>query len=277
MNTYAVADHAPSLLPEGKKWKLVWNDEFDGKTLDKTKWDFRREIMGIRNHSWCGEEAIELDGKSNCHIRLIEKDGYVQTAQLQTGYNFMDAVRDEAGTRYSSGLNWPIAPLKKNLFLHSFGYYECRCRLQRRNGWWSAFWLQSPIIGASLDPAQTGMEIDIMESFVPGECIKHHTFWGGYGADMKNANTGAGEKNLDPEAYHYFGVEWAEDGYTFYIDGKQDGHIPEPVSHCPGFILVGAEVRGYRDKDHLPTDEARASAAAGDEFIVDHVRVFDAV
>ena len=33
---YEVPGHVPSYLPEGKKWKLVWNDEFDGKELDFT-------------------------------------------------------------------------------------------------------------------------------------------------------------------------------------------------------------------------------------------------
>ena len=30
--------HVDSLLPAGKSWKLVWHDEFDGDTLDRTKW-----------------------------------------------------------------------------------------------------------------------------------------------------------------------------------------------------------------------------------------------
>ena len=29
-----VAGHAPSLLPKGKKWNLIWHDEFDGTELD---------------------------------------------------------------------------------------------------------------------------------------------------------------------------------------------------------------------------------------------------
>ena len=276
MKEFAVASHAPSFLPEGKNWKLVWSDEFDGDRLDLSKWDFRREIMGVRNGSWCGEEAVHLDGASNCHILLIEKDGLIQTAQLQTGYNFMDAERTEEGTRYSGGLNWPIAPLKKSKFLHGFGYYECRCRLQQREGWWSAFWMQSPIIGASLDAAQTGVEIDIMESFHPGECITHCCHWGGYGIDHLSAHDGEGFRGAPADAWHVFGMEWSEKGYTFYIDGKEDGHVSGPVSRCPEFILVGAEVQGYRQKDHLPTAEARASAALGDEFVVDYVRVFDA-
>ena len=34
---YEVPGHVPSYLPEGKKWKLVWADEFDGTELDMGK------------------------------------------------------------------------------------------------------------------------------------------------------------------------------------------------------------------------------------------------
>jgi len=27
------------VTPEGKTWKLIWHDEFDGTKLDETKWD----------------------------------------------------------------------------------------------------------------------------------------------------------------------------------------------------------------------------------------------
>jgi len=29
-----------STTGKGSKWKLVWNDEFDGRDLEPTKWDF---------------------------------------------------------------------------------------------------------------------------------------------------------------------------------------------------------------------------------------------
>ncbi len=275
MKRFEVAGHADSWVPEGKEWKLVFADEFDGPELDRSKWDFRREIMGTRNKAWCGEEGIELDGQSNCVFRLIEKDGEVCSAQLQTGYNFMDGVKDEAGTRYSGGLSWPIAPLKQPKYLHGHGFYECRCKLQKRLGWWSAFWLQSPIIGASLNPAQTGVEIDVMESFKPGKVSRHACHYGGYGIDHRDAHGGVGADSLDLDEYHTFAVDWSDDGYTFYIDGKEDGHVSGPVSDCPEFILVGTEVRGYRDAVPAPTAEARA--AVGDAFVVDYVRVFDEV
>ena len=75
MKPYDVADHEYSLLPEGKKWKLVWNDEFDGKELDETKWSFRRHIMGCKHETDTDAEGIELDGNSNLIFRVIEKDG----------------------------------------------------------------------------------------------------------------------------------------------------------------------------------------------------------
>ena len=36
-DTHPVPGHEPSLLPPGD-WTLVWNDEFDGDELDRTKW-----------------------------------------------------------------------------------------------------------------------------------------------------------------------------------------------------------------------------------------------
>jgi beta-glucanase (GH16 family) len=30
----------PAAEPSADKWKLVWSDEFDGKEIDRTKWDF---------------------------------------------------------------------------------------------------------------------------------------------------------------------------------------------------------------------------------------------
>ena len=49
MMKYEVSGHEPSYLPEGRKWKLVWHDEFDGKELDRSKWDFRLCMMGKRH------------------------------------------------------------------------------------------------------------------------------------------------------------------------------------------------------------------------------------
>lgn len=274
MQKYVVENHEESWLPEGKNFKLVWSDEFDGTKLDRTKWDYRMSMMGKYHESWT-DKGVHLDGNGNCVFTLMaaEDDGRPVCSQLQTGYNFMDEPVQKT-TFEDAHLQWNIGKLKENKFTHTYGYYECRCRMQLKEGWWSAFWIQSPIIGASLDPAESGVEIDVMESFHPGKIVHHNVFTGGYGLDMKHISTGNG-LTLDENEYHRFGVLWDETGYTFYVDGVEDGHIDGFISKRPEFILISTEANGYRNEDHLPTKEAYD--AIGDTFLVDYVRVFDIV
>ena len=144
--------------------------------------------------------------------------------------------------------------------------------MQEREGWWSAFWLQSPVIGCCDDPAIAGIENDIMESFHPGKIICHSNHYGGYAEDHKCIQV-AETMAVDLEEYHTFGLLWNKDGYTYYVDGKERGHIAEPVSHREQFILLSTEVSGYRNELNGPTEDAKK--AVGDRFIVDYVRVFD--
>ena len=271
MKKYEVNDHAPSLLPEGYDFELVWSDEFDGDTLDTSKWDYRLCMMGKRHPAWT-DKGVKIE--NGCAVfSIFEENGEVVSSQLQTGYNFMDTPVEQT-TFGKEHLQWPIGKLKKNKFLHRYGYYECRCRLQQMNGWRSAFWMQSPIIGASLDPKLTGSEVDIMESFFVGDVHHHNVFTGGYGLDMQQLYVG-GDYVVSTEEFHTFGLLWLPDRYVFFVDGKEDGVITENVSGIEEFLLISTEAHGYRYKNHRPTEEAYAAAKARDTFVVDHVRVFD--
>ena len=281
MKKYEVEGHAPSYLPDGE-WELVWADEFDGTELDLTKWDYRLHIWGKRFPTW-DKDGVSLDGKSNAVFRIFEKDGEICTTQLQTGYNWIDTPHtDEAlfggvDETEKPGLVWPIGKLREPKFAHRYGYYECRCKLQKCEGWWSAFWMQSPVIGSSLNPATAGIETDIMEAFKPANVAGHAIHYNGYGVDHQSKVAGNG-KELSQEEYHTFGMLWEPDGYTFFIDGVKDGEkITEPVSHIPQFILLTTEARGYRSSKHAASEEAKAASAANDTFVVDYVRVFDKV
>lgn len=271
MKKFEIENHEPSFLPDGE-WKLVWADEFDGDTLDTTKWDYRLSMMGKNHPAWT-DKGVHLDGNSNAVFTLIKEGDRLVSSQLQTGYNFMDepVVETKFGADH---LQWNIGKLKENKFTHGCGYYECRCRLQQMRGWWSAFWIQSPIIGSSLDVKESGVEIDIMESFRPGDIAAHNVFTGGYGLDMKRSFIG-GKKGIDYTQYHRFGLLWDETGYTFYIDGVEDGKIEEKLTTRPEFILISTEVTGYRYENHKPVPVAYE--AVGDTFAVDYVRVFDIV
>lgn len=272
MQKFIVEGHEPSMVPDGE-WELTWSDEFDGTELDMTKWDYRTSMMGVRWPAW-ERDGVYLDGKSNAVFTLFEKDGRLVSSQLQTGYNFMDepVEKTEFGT---DAIQWNIGKLHENKFLHGPGYYECRCRLQQKEGWWSAFWIQSPVIGASLDPADTGVEIDIMESFKPGRIDQHNIYTGGYGLDNYHVKISEKREGLDTSVFHTFGLLWDETGYSFYIDGVFDGHTSECITTRPEFILISTEVRGYRKKKYNKQPMPEAYDAIGDTFLVDYVRVFD--
>ena len=270
MKHYPIKDHAPSLLPDGKTWKLVWSDEFDGDTLDMTKWSYRYHIMGLRHETFTDEGAA-LDGKGNLVLSRIEKEGQFYSTQLQTGENYMD----RPGTRFGNNrFTWPIAKISTPKFMHKFGYYECRCRLQQKEGWWSAFWLQSPLQGSTLNPAVSGVEIDIMESFAPN-VVEHNLHWDGCGEDWKTAGKPRYEIPETADGYHIFGLLWNRDGYKFYVDGEMTWSADGPVSETEQFLLISTECKGYRAME--PQPDPALFTTGDDEFLVDYIRVYDEI
>lgn len=81
--------HFESQLPVGKKWKMVWNDEFDGVTLDTTKWSYRLYYWQTR-HETLTKDGASLDGKGNLLLKVYEKDGKFYSSTLQTGNMYLE-------------------------------------------------------------------------------------------------------------------------------------------------------------------------------------------
>ena len=287
-----IPGHAPSLLPASRDFSLVWNDEFDGDRLDETKWSYRTNFWGRRAHWFATPEDGAVEVKDGCcHLRLVRRpDGQFVSPQLQTGELIWDIPHEESPTGF-----WPLPKREPPKFMHRYGFYECRCRLQQMPDWWSAFWMQTPTQGCSLDPRRAGVEHDIMESFNPGEVVPHWFHANGYGADwlgFASPRWPAGEKiedfnrahllKLDKTVFHHFGFLWEPDGYTFFVDGAQHGPKVgggpgEAVSQVEEFILISTETQYYR-QNHMTGKGApglAAAAEAGDAFLVDFVRVFD--
>ncbi len=238
-----VAEHAPSLLPRQKQWKLIWNDEFDGDALDETKWSYRTHYWGQRSPTFTDHEGVVLDGQSHARLHLICRDGRYLSPHLQTGSNSFDLPRDTDGM-------WSLGEMQKPKFMHRFGYYEIRCRLPKNDGWHAAFWLQAPSIGTAYDPKYCGVECDVMENY------RQHTEgillcgngWGGYGKNSVWPGHFRFPYKETADGWHYYGVDWSEDGYSFYADGVLIGmqNPPEcPVSYVEQFILISTECHGY--------------------------------
>lgn len=286
VRTTPVEGHAESLLPAGKKWKLVWSDEFDGDTLDETKWNFRTHFWGYKSPTWTNE-GIEVSD-STLKINLVRKGDDFYSAHLQTGGLTFDMPRDE-----TSKVFWPFGKKKEFKFLHKYGYYECRCRLPKNAGWHAAFWLQAPGIGSHPDPAVAGVECDIMENYL------QHTHgdivcgcgWGGYGAESKWCGHYQYPFVETEDGWHTYGVDWSPEGYVFYADGKMVGAQMAPecaVSNVEQFILISTECHGYNRIFRAAGEAGEATvqsqpvpellkAELPDCFEVDYVRVFDEI
>lgn len=282
MISVPVAGHEPSLLPAGCKWKLVWNDEFDGKELDRSKWDYRLNYWGRRNPIFTDEAGAITVEDSCAKFHLLYRDGQFCSAQLQTGANSLDApyprqvFPTEQGANEMSSL-WPVGEKPVPKFMHRYGYYEVRCKFQKTDGWWSAFWTQSPQIGMAPDPRYAGVESDIMECFFGSVGrITTSNIYGGY-SQKELQREGLVRYLLEesPDGFHRFGMDWTPYGYTFYCDGKVTTHCVEAVSHVEQFLLLTTECKGYR-KTAKP-DHRLHPEDAGDTFTVDYVRVFDRV
>ena len=282
-----VEGQAPSLLPEGKAFKLVWHDEFEGSALDESKWSYRTNFWGRNAHWFAKPEdgCVEVkDGVVRLKIKKLPNGQFV-SPQLQTGELMWDVPAIDNPTGF-----WYLGKRCKPKFAHRYGYYECRCRLQQLPGWWSAFWMQTEMQGACLDPALAGIEQDIMESFDPGEVIVSCYHYNGYGADYKGFHIPAAYDevpkydgkltlDLDKTAYHTFGLLWEPDGYSVYVDGRFRGKNGKDVSRIPEFLLISTECKWFRKNRMTGAGDPalEATAAAGDAFVVDFVRVYDVV
>ncbi len=279
MNHWKLEGHKDSLLPDGKEWKLVWNDEFDGAELDQTKWSYRLHLMHQRHNTYIDNGAV-LDGNSNLLLPLTKQGNNYYSPAIQTGSNFMDIPPEGFYEIESGKMSWPIGKLPTHKFLHKYGYYECRCKQPEHDGWWSAFWLQSPQIGATLDPACSGVEVDVMEPYFkdgkhPKNKVYQSLHWNGYGPDHEATSSGLINLEETEDGFHVYGVHWTPTEYIFYVDGKETWRMNGPISHCEQFILLTTECMGYRDGDN--PDPMLNEAVLPDYFIVDYVRVFDEV
>ena len=127
-----VEGRAPSLLPVGKSFKLVWHDEFDGTTLDESKWSYRTNFWGRNAHWFAKPEdgCVEVkDGVVKLKVKKLPNGQFV-SPQLQTGELMWDVPNLENPKGF-----WYLGKRMKPKFAHRYGYYECRCRLQQQPGW----------------------------------------------------------------------------------------------------------------------------------------------
>ena len=223
--------------PEGKTWILVWNDEFDGDKLDKSKWDVPPD--GKRRDAFWMRKAISLDGKGHLAINTLKEEGKYIGGCVRT----------------------------RGKYEHTFGFYVARIQLQEQPGHWSAFWLYNSSVSKIGNEGRDGTEIDIMEKPWLDDRVQHTLHWDGYGKQLRSKRKVATVPGV-MKGFHTFALWWKPDEYVYFVDGKETWRTKAGgVCQVPLYIKLSDEVGkwgGDIGKAKLP-----------DRFLVDYVRVYD--
>ncbi|HTT26679.1 MAG TPA: glycoside hydrolase family 16 protein [Thermoplasmata archaeon] len=238
------------LQPPG--YKLVWRDEFDGGTLDASRWS---ASSGARRDALNTPDAVAVANGS------LVITTYIQGGVPLTGFLSTEGKFDV-----------------------TYGYVEARIRLHEAAGTWCAFWINSPTNGTPLnDPGTAGTEIDVLEHrYVDqyGNDVSDvdaiNVNWNGYGADHTfEQRTVTGSPSLQ-DNWHNYGVLWTPTGYTFYIDGAPvwTPGADVPVSHRSENLYLTCEVQNNSWAGSVPPGGYGSRDTSANRMEVDWVRVW---
>ncbi len=234
------------------KWKIVFEDNFDGDSLDMTKWEHCPPYLrdkGFANY-W------------NDELSFV-KDGYLVSRAYDTG------GKDSRGKVVN--LSGAIQTMGK--FEHSYGYYEMCARPHLIEGMWGAFWLATGDMGDPDCPddgtAEYGAEIDIAEMLKPWG-VSQIVHWDGWAGNTKSEDFHDYAAHIDifDGNFHKFALRWSPDEYQFLIDDVVTHRTKAGgVCRVPGHILVTTECGTWGGDWVLREGEYS-------DMLVDYVRVY---
>lgn len=190
---------------------LVWHDEFEGDSLDLTKWRY------ATHNSGGSEQQAYTIGRS-------------ENVRLENGKLILEAHKDGyKGWTWSSGRidTCELAGFK-------YGRLEAKLRYDVVSGAFPAFWTIGTCAYYPTGEDVTGVkkslgtqwaqngELDMFEGRGTNKIIAQG---GWYNQDDGKGNQQMifGEKNIDANEYHIYAFEWTPTTITSYIDGVATG------------------------------------------------------
>lgn len=252
-----------------REWELIWNDEFTGTELDRSKWN-----MDTGNGFSSGGEYFPGWGNNESQY-YQEENVQVRDGNLVIRAE-KDSVTDEHGTYdFTSG-----KVQTNGLFSQAYGRFEARMKLPEGQGYWPAFWMmpEEDIYGGW---ALSG-EIDIMENRGSetdevGAAIH-------YGGQWPNNSYSGGAYNF-PEGqlttdFNVYSLEWEPGELRWYVNGNlytrltdwhsDNGEYPAPFDQ-EFFLIMNLAVGGWYGGEPDGTTEFPG------ELLVDYVRVYEEI
>lgn len=198
-------------------WDLVFEDNFDGNSLDKSKWNPTYNWGHTHNHrAYCVEENIIVsDGILKLKAEAKKHPDAPATAKFNGGDVPVDYTSAAIDTR--------------GHFEVKYGYIEGRFKAPWQAGTWPAFWT-----------LQDGWppEIDILE--IPASRKQHHyylhytnpSWYNDHGSAWDHEASFGGHKDDDVDRsadFHTYAVEWDETNLNFYFDDKKFASYNRPT------------------------------------------------
>lgn len=238
-------------------WVRTFNDDFNGTSIDLTKWNVTGPNYWDKKSHWTPGNVTVSDGL--VHMRYEKKTGFHND-------NPSEKKTDYAGGYLDTYGKW----------VQRYGYFEARFKLPQAPGLWPAFWLM-PDRGVELkdqskrqDTANGGMEFDIFE---------HLTRWGNYRTNIAMHWDGYGKEHQavgseriyfqpDKEGFITSGLLWTPGVAAYYINGREVLRLENPrIASVPVDLMFTVPTGGW---DNDPLDDAQLPA----EWVIDYVRVW---
>ncbi len=194
-------------------YELVWQDEFDGDTLDLENW--RYEINGYGG----GNNELQYYTDQNA----IVEDGVLKIIAKKEDYSTW---------KYTSSR---ITTQNRETF--KYGKIEIRSIQPAGRGTWAAHWMMpsDSIYGGWPNSG----EIDIMEFVGYQPSSVHATIHTDYYNHIDGTSRGSVYDELDvapAEGYHIYTVEWLPDKMIFSVDDiEYFTYDPGKYSTCPDY------------------------------------------
>ena len=229
-------------------YQLVFFDDFNEPELDMSVWEHRQN--GPWGYGFYGPNQVSL------------KDGnMVITAEYTT---------TEFGTAWHTG---SIRLIER----YKYGYFEVRCKPNKENDFWSAFWLQHPN-AYKHELSQGGVhgaEIDVFETFrnkdiTTQNFIESNIHCNGSNEDVENIDSKRLTKAYVPNltnTFTTFGLMWTETEYIFYVNG----HETERSSFGKG---TSCELEEVILTLCIPKYEVTIDKNLKPEFLIDYLKIY---
>ena len=248
----ALPDWLGKRPPADGKWKMTFQDEFDGTQIDTNKWSTYGENYWDKVSHFTKETTFVSGGLA--HLRFEKKRGHHND----------DPNRPESD--YATGF---LESFGK--FTQRYGYFEARMKLPTAPGLWPAFWMMPDRGGSGpqwqrSDTKSGGMEFDIMEHLTRWGANRFNIamHWDGYGKEHKQIGSTCVYFTPDKDGFVTSGLLWEPGLLVFFCQGQEVGRwANERVASVPEDIMFTLPAGGW-DNDWL--DHARLP----DEFVIDY-------